>query len=69
VPEQWKRRFPVIGAVSALAANIGAIEGIKLLSGLPESQAGKMLYFDSAIMKFRTIQIKRNYKCKVCGHL
>lgn len=69
VPEQWKRRFPVIGAVSALAANIGAIEGIKLLSGLPESQAGKMLYFDSATMNFRTIQIKRNYECKVCGHL
>ena len=27
-PPHWKRRFPVFGAVSALVANIGAMEGI-----------------------------------------
>lgn len=69
IPPNWKRRFPVIGAVSALAANIGVLEGIKLLTGLGEAQTGKMLYFDAASMNFQKVTIKRDSECKVCGHL
>ena len=69
IPPHWKRRFPVIGAVSALAANIGAIEGIKLLTGIDQAQTGKMIYFDSGSMNFQNIGIKRNPKCEVCGSL
>lgn len=68
VPPHWKRRFPVIGAVSALAANIGAMEGIKILTGIGEVQKGKMIYFDAASMNFQKIQIKRNPSCTVCGN-
>lgn len=67
VPPHWKRKFPVLGAVSALAANIGALEGIKCLTGLAESQKGKMLYFDSATMNFQKIVIQRNPDCTVCS--
>ena len=67
VPPHWKRRFPVIGAVSALTANIGALEGIKFLTGIGEVQTGKMIYFDAASMKFQKIQLKRNPECEVCG--
>lgn len=67
IPPRWKRRFPVIGAVSALAANIGAMEGIKLLTGLGTANANRMIYFDSGTMRFQTIQLKRNSECKVCG--
>ena len=69
IPPHWKRRFPVIGAVSALAANIGVMEGIKILTGLGEAQTGKMLYFDAGTMNFQKVDIKRNFQCKVCGHL
>ena len=69
IPPHWKRRFPVLGAVSALTANIGAIEGIKFLTGIGEVQSGKMIYFDAALMNFQKIKIKRNPNCDVCGKL
>ena len=69
IPPNWKRRFPVIGAVSALAANIGAMEGIKLLTGLGTANANRMIYFDSGTMRFQTIELKRNPECKVCGDI
>ena len=67
IPPNWKRRFPVIGAVSALTANVGAMEGIKLLTGLGTANVGKMIYFDTATMRFQHIALKRNPKCKICG--
>ncbi len=69
IPPNWRRRFPVIGAVSALAANIGAIEGIKILTGMSTSQTNRMIYFDTASMRFQTIKLKRNPECKVCGSI
>ena len=67
IPPHWKRRFPVIGAVSALAANIGAMEGIKLITGIGEAQKGRMIFFDSATMNFQKIALKKNLNCAVCG--
>jgi len=69
VPPHWRRRFPVLGAVSALAANIGAIEGIKILTSLGEAQLGRMIYLDTAAMNFQKIRIKRNPACQICSHL
>jgi len=67
VPPHWKRRFPVIGAVSALIANIGALEGIKLLSGMSGVNLHQMIYFDASTMQIRKIALKKNPDCKVCG--
>ncbi|MCB1228791.1 MAG: HesA/MoeB/ThiF family protein [Verrucomicrobiae bacterium] len=66
VPPHWKRRFPVFGAVSALAANIAAMEGIKLLAGIGEVTLNRMIYFDTATMRFQQIRIQRNPDCAVC---
>ena len=67
VPPAWKRKFPVLGAVSATAGSIAAIEGIKILSGMGPALAGKMLYFDLEHMTFRTIPISRRLDCPICG--
>lgn len=67
VPPAWKREFPVFGAVSALAAQIAAMEGIKLIAGLGESLGGKLLYFDTLGMRFEKIPILRRPECPVCG--
>ncbi|NOX98635.1 MAG: HesA/MoeB/ThiF family protein [Verrucomicrobia bacterium] len=69
VPAHWKRRFPVIGAVSALIANIGAMEGIKLIAGLSGVNLHRLIYFDTAAMKLRKVKISRNPDCKVCAKL
>lgn len=68
-PEHWQRRFPVLGAVSALIANIGALEGIKLLCGLTPSHAGKLLYVDTLQMNIQHITLKKFPNCSVCGNI
>lgn len=66
-PAQWKRRFPVFGAVSALAAGIAAMEGIKVLTGLGTTLAGTLLHYDTRTMTFRRIRIARRSDCPVCA--
>jgi molybdopterin/thiamine biosynthesis adenylyltransferase len=67
IPPHWKRRFPVIGAVSALIANLGAMEGIKLLGSFGESNLGNILHLDTSSMEMRKIQVKQRPSCAVCG--
>lgn len=68
-PSEWKREFPVFGAVSALAANIAVCEGLKIIAGIGQSLAGYMLCFDARNMNFRKLKTQRNAQCPVCGHL
>jgi molybdopterin/thiamine biosynthesis adenylyltransferase len=67
IPAHWKRRFPVIGAVSALVGNISALEGIKWMTGVGEVNAGKMIYIDAATMVMQKIEIQRREDCPVCA--
>ncbi len=69
LPPHWKRRFPVVGAVSALIANIGAIEGIKLITGMSGVNLSRLIHFDTVAMKLQKVAIVRNPDCKVCGKL
>ncbi len=66
IPPHWKRRFPVIGAVSALVAQIGALEGIKLLAGMDGVCLNQMIYIDASTMRTRKIDIVRRDDCAVC---
>jgi len=66
-PPHWKRRFPVIGAVSAVIGNLGVIEGIKLLAGMEGSRAGCLVHIDTRTMGMRTVKLKRRVDCVVCG--
>lgn len=66
-PEGWQRRFPVIGALSAMIAQIAALEGIKLLSGLGEAQTDTLIHVDSLSMNMRKIKVQRNPNCRHCG--
>jgi molybdopterin/thiamine biosynthesis adenylyltransferase len=68
-PAAWKRQFPVFGAVAGAIASMGAMEVIKVLAGLGQPLIGKMLLCDLAAMSFRTIGLRRNDACPVCGKL
>lgn len=68
-PPHWKREFPVIGAVSGVAGCLGAVEVIKLITGLGESLAGVLLVMDLGSMEFRRHRTKRQPDCPVCGNL
>jgi molybdopterin/thiamine biosynthesis adenylyltransferase len=70
IPSHWKRRFPVIGAVSSLVAQVGALEGIKLISGFGEVSIGEMILIDAGTMSFNKIKLApRRHDCAVCGGL
>lgn len=68
-PPNWKREFPVISPIASTVGCLAAMEAIKLLAGLGEPLAGKLLTFDLRDMSFRTLAISRKPDCAVCSEL
>jgi molybdopterin-synthase adenylyltransferase len=66
-PPDWKRQFPVFGAVSGMVGCLGAMEAIKVLSGLGEPLTNSLLVCDLRTMSFRRLATKRDPDCRVCG--
>jgi molybdopterin/thiamine biosynthesis adenylyltransferase len=67
IPPTWTRQFPVFGAVSGVAACMGAVEVIKWITGIGELLAGELLAMDLGSMSFRKIALPRRPECPVCG--
>ncbi len=67
-PTEWKRHFPVFGAVAGTIGSLGTLEAIKVLAGFGEPLVGKLLVCDLADMSFKKLQFSRNDACPVCGH-
>ena len=66
-PPDWRRQFPVFGAVSGMVGCLGAMEAIKMLTGLGEPLLGKLLTCDLRTMSYRKLNTRRQPKCPVCG--
>ena len=66
-PPEWKREFPVFGAVSGSVGCLGAMEAIKIISGMGEPLAGRLLTLDLGSMETRTMRLTRRPGCDVCG--
>lgn len=66
-PPTWKREFPVFGAVAGMIGAMGAMEAIKLIAGIGEPLAGRLLMIDLRTMMTRTMTIVRDPRCQVCG--
>ena len=66
-PPDWKRQFPVLGAVSGTAGCLGAVEVIKVLSGLGKPLANRLLVCDLGSMSFRVVRTGRDPDCPVCS--
>jgi molybdopterin/thiamine biosynthesis adenylyltransferase len=67
-PPNWKREFPVISPIASTVGCLAAMEVIKVLTGLGQPLAGKLLIFDLRDMSFHTVAISRRPNCPVCGH-
>jgi adenylyltransferase/sulfurtransferase len=57
----------VLGVLPGIIGTIQATETIKILTGIGESLAGKLLLFDALRMRFRQITLPRDPACPVCG--
>jgi len=66
-PEGWKRRFPVLGAVSAMIAQIAVLEGIKLLTGYAPAQTDTLIHVDTTTMEMNKIKVARDPSCPHCS--
>jgi len=66
-PPDWRRKFPVFGAVAGMVGCLGAMEAIKLLSGLGKPLLGRLLTCDLRTMSFRSVRTARKSDCRVCG--
>lgn len=67
--EDWRRQFPVLGAVAATAGTLGAVEAVKVLTGIGEPLAGRLLVCALRDMTFRTLRVRRDPACAVCAHV
>lgn len=57
----------VLGVLCGIIGSLQAIEAIKLLIGIGDSLAGRLLFFDSLGMEFRQVKVRRDLDCPVCG--
>ena len=67
-PPNWKREFPVFGAVSGMVASMAAVEVIKLITGIGEPLTNRMLWVNLRTMNFRTLPIAQRPGCEVCSN-
>jgi sulfur-carrier protein adenylyltransferase/sulfurtransferase len=57
----------VLGVLPGLIGTIQATEAIKLILGAGDSLAGRLLLFDALAMSFRTLKLRRDPNCVICG--
>jgi len=57
----------IFGAVAGAVGSLQAAEVLKELLGLGQSMAGRLLLYDALGPTFRTIKVKRDAKCALCG--
>ena len=57
----------VLGVLPGIVGSLQASEALKLLLGIGESLAGRLLLFDALYTTFDEVTIKRNPDCPVCG--
>ena len=57
----------VLGVLPGLVGTIQATEALKLLLGIGEPLVGRLLLIDTLAMRFRTLNVRKNPDCPVCG--
>jgi molybdopterin/thiamine biosynthesis adenylyltransferase/proteasome lid subunit RPN8/RPN11/rhodanese-related sulfurtransferase len=57
----------VLGVLPGIIGSIQASEALKLLLGIGDSLAGRLLLFDALAMEFRMLRLEKDPACPVCG--
>jgi molybdopterin/thiamine biosynthesis adenylyltransferase/rhodanese-related sulfurtransferase len=58
------------GVLGVLCATIGSIqvnEAIKVITGIGDPLAGRLMIYDALDMAFRSVQVRKDPECPVCG--
>lgn len=57
----------VLGAIAGMLGTIQAAEVLKFLTGTGDLLVNRLLTFNAKTMNFRTVSIRKNSKCPICG--
>lgn len=57
----------VLGPVVGIIGSMQALEALKILAGIGASLAGRLLLFDAQRLEWRTLTLRRDPHCPVCG--
>jgi len=57
----------VLGAVTGVIGTLMATEVLKELAGIGESLSGRLLLWDALATSFRTVRLRRDPGCALCG--
>ena len=57
----------VLGVLPGIVGTIQAVEAIKVVLGIGETLAGRLLLIDALTMEFRTLRLRRDPRCPACG--
>jgi molybdopterin/thiamine biosynthesis adenylyltransferase len=57
----------VFGVLPGIIGSIQAVEAIKLITGIGEPLAGRLLLFDALAMDFTTVRLRWDPECPMCG--
>ena len=57
----------VLGVLPGIVGSLQAVEAIKMLAGIGEPLIGRLLMIDTLDMSFRTLKVRKNPECPVCG--
>lgn len=57
----------VLGAIAGTMGTLQATEVIKELLGVGDTMAGRLLIYDALSMAFRSVRVKRDPGCPLCG--
>ncbi len=57
----------VLGVLPGLVGTIQATEVIKLILGIGDSLAGRLLMIDALAMTFRQVKLRKDPECRACG--
>ena len=57
----------VLGVLPGMVGTIQATETVKLIMGIGRSLSSRLLIIDALDMEFRTVKIRRDPSCPLCG--
>jgi molybdopterin/thiamine biosynthesis adenylyltransferase/rhodanese-related sulfurtransferase len=58
------------GVLGVLCASVGSVqvnEAIKLITGIGDSLAGRLMIYDALEMSYRQVKVKKDPECPLCG--
>jgi len=58
----------VLGPLVGIIGSMQALETLKMLSGIGTSLGGRLLLLDAQQLEWRTLRLRRDPGCPVCGH-